>query len=168
MTVTKLEGKNIEDTVIQPLMNVAMQSRYPLDMVVMVTHLLAIMVVPSMEIQRYLVYFTWFACGTDGHISRFCSQMQSLADHSPDNSTLYPHGPQLLVNRDSHELNMQALTPGHQVDKRGKPSTQSSAKPNGTGNIFRTYPEVASDEDLSSEEFTHKTKGRLPMTAEQA
>ena len=56
MTVTKLEGKSIEDTVIQSLMNVAMQSRYPMIMVVMVTHLLAIMVVASVEIERYLVY----------------------------------------------------------------------------------------------------------------
>ena len=65
--------------------------------------------------------YTCFACGTDGHISRFCSQMQSLADHGPDNNILYPHGPQLLVNRDSHEQNIQALTPGQQVDKRDKP-----------------------------------------------
>ena len=47
--------------------------------------------------------YTCFACGTDGHISRFCSQMQSLADHNPNNNILYPYGPQLLVTRDSHE-----------------------------------------------------------------
>ena len=47
--------------------------------------------------------YTCFACGTDGHISRFGSQMQSLADHSPNNNILYPHGPQLLVNKDSNE-----------------------------------------------------------------
>ena len=34
----------------------AMQSRYPSIMVVMVTHILAIMVVASVEIQRYLVF----------------------------------------------------------------------------------------------------------------
>ena len=51
----------------------------------------------------------------------------------PDNNILYPHGPQLLVNMDSHEQNMQALTPGHWVDKRDKPYIQSSAKPNRTG-----------------------------------
>ena len=33
------------------------------------------------------------------------------------------------------------------------------------GNRFGAYPEVTSDEDISSEEFTHKTPGRLPMTA---
>ena len=62
-----------------------------------------------------------FACGTDGHISRFCSQMQSLADHGPDNNILYPHGPQLLVNRDSHEQSVRALTHGHLVKKRTNP-----------------------------------------------
>ena len=91
--------------------------------------------------------------------------MQSLADHSPNDNILYPHGPQHLVNMDSHEQNMQALTPGHQVDKRDKPYTQPSAKPNRTGNRFKTYPEVTSDEDISSEEFMFKTPGRLPITA---
>ena len=47
--------------------------------------------------------YTYFACGIDGHISRFCSQMQSLAEHSPYNNILYPHGQLPLVNRDSHE-----------------------------------------------------------------
>ena len=61
-----------------------------------------------------------FACGTDGHISGFCLQRQSLADHDPDNNILYQHGPPLLVNRDSHEQNTQALTHGHHVDKRDK------------------------------------------------
>ena len=46
--------------------------------------------------------YACFACGTDGHISRFCSQMQSLTDHCPDNNILHPHGPPLMVNRDSH------------------------------------------------------------------
>ena len=90
--------------------------------------------------------------------------MLSLADHHPDNNTLYPHDPQLLVNRDSHEQNMQALSPGHHVDNRDKPYTQSSAKLNRTEKGFGTYQEVTSDEDISSEEFTHKTQGRLPMT----
>ena len=80
--------------------------------------------------------YTCFACGTDGHISRFCSQLQSLADHGPHNNILYPHGPQLLENGDCHEQKVQALTPGNQVDKRDKPHTQSSAKPNRTGNRF--------------------------------
>ena len=57
-----------------------------------------------------------FACGTDGHISRFCSQMQSLADKGPDNDMLYPHGPPLLVNRDSHEQSMQATTHSQHFD----------------------------------------------------
>ena len=56
MTVTKLEGKSIVDSVIQSCMNVAMQSRYPLIIMVMATHLLAIMEVASVEIQWYLVY----------------------------------------------------------------------------------------------------------------
>ena len=54
MTVTKLEGKSMEDTVIQSLMNVTTQNRYPLIMVVMATHLLAIMVAASLDIKRYL------------------------------------------------------------------------------------------------------------------
>ena len=29
----------------------------------------------------------------------------------------------------------------------------------------RTYPEITSYEDISSEEFMHKTLGRLPMAA---
>ena len=62
--------------------------------------------------------YTCFASGTDGHISRFYSQMQSLADHGPNNHILYPHGPLLLVNRDSHEQSVQALTHGHYVEKR--------------------------------------------------
>ena len=88
MTVINVEGKSIEHTVKHPVMNITMQSRYPSIMVLMVTHLLAIMVVTSVEIQRYLEY-TCFACGTGVHISRFCAQMQSLADHGPDNNILY-------------------------------------------------------------------------------
>ena len=94
--------------------------------------------------------------------------MQSLADHSPNNNILYPHGPQLLVHRYSHEQNMQALAPSHHVDKGDKPYTISLAKPNRTGNRFGTYPEVVSDEDISSDKFTHKTPGRLPLTVIQA
>ena len=56
MTVTKLEGKSIEDTLIHPLMNITMWSRYPSFIVVMATHLLAIMVVAPVEIQKYLVF----------------------------------------------------------------------------------------------------------------
>ena len=91
--------------------------------------------------------------------------MQSLADHGPGNNILYPHGPQLLVNMDSHEQSMQALTPGHYVDKRDKPYTQSPCKHNRMGNRVGTCLEVTSDKDISSEESTHKTPGRLPMTA---
>ena len=91
--------------------------------------------------------------------------MQSLEDHGPDNNILYPHGPQLLVNRGSHEQSMQALTYGQHVDKRDKSYTQPPAKPNRTGNRFGAYPEVTSDEYISSEEFTHKTPCTLPMTA---
>ena len=47
--------------------------------------------------------------------------MQSLANYDPDSNILYPHGSHLLVNRGSHEQNMQALTPGHQVDKGTNP-----------------------------------------------
>ena len=90
--------------------------------------------------------------------------MQSLADHSPNNNILYVHGTQLFMNRDTHVQNMQALTPGHQVDERDKPCTQSSAKPNRMGNRLRTYPELTSDKDISSEEFMPKTPGRFSMT----
>ena len=55
MTVIQLKGKNIEGTVKQLVMNTTMQSRYPSIMVVMATNLLAIMIVASLEIQRYLV-----------------------------------------------------------------------------------------------------------------
>ena len=65
--------------------------------------------------------YTHFACRTDGHISRFCSQMQSLADHGPDNNILYSHSLPFLVNRDSHEQSVQALTHGHHVDKWTNP-----------------------------------------------
>ena len=65
--------------------------------------------------------YTCFACGSDGQISRFCSQIQSLADHSSDNNILYPHGPQLLVCGDSHVQNVQALTPGHRLTKGTNP-----------------------------------------------
>ena len=68
--------------------------------------------------------------------------MRSLADHSPNHNTFYPHGPQLLVNRDSHEQNVETLTLGHHVDKRDKPYSQPSAKPNRAGNRFRNYTEV--------------------------
>ena len=30
--------------------------------------------------------YTCFTCGTDGHLSRFCSQMQTLADNRPHNN----------------------------------------------------------------------------------
>ena len=73
--------------------------------------------------------------------------MQSLADHGHDNNILYPRGPPLLVNRDSHEQCMQTLTHSHQADKRDKPYTQPPAKPNRMGYRFRAYPKLTSDED---------------------
>ena len=88
--------------------------------------------------------------------------MQSLADHGSDNNILYPHGPPLLVNRDSEEQSVQAFTYGHHVDKRDKSYNQPPAKPNRMGNRFGAYPEVTSDEDITIEEFTNKTLGRLP------
>ena len=61
--------------------------------------------------------YTCFVCGMVGHISKFCSQMQSLADCGPNNNNmLYPHGPPLLVNSYGHEQEMQAVT--HHVEKR--------------------------------------------------
>ena len=42
--------------------------------------------------------YTCFVCGMDGHLSRFCSQMQSLADIAPNNNMLYPHGLPPVVN----------------------------------------------------------------------
>ena len=65
--------------------------------------------------------YTCFACGTDGHISQFCSQLQSLADHSPDNNILYPHDPPPLVSRDISEQSVQVSTNGHHVDKGTNP-----------------------------------------------
>ena len=59
---------------------------------------------------------------------------------------------------------MQALTHGHHVDKRTNPILNHLLNPNRMGNRFGAYPEVTSDEDISSEEFTHKTSGKLPMT----
>ena len=73
-----------------------------------------------------------------------------------------------MVNRDSHEQGVQASTHGLYVDKRDKPYTQPPAKSNRTGNRFGAYPEVNSDKDISSDEFMHKTPGRLTMTAGRA
>ena len=58
---------------------------------------------------------------------------------------------------------MQAVT--QHVEKWSKPCTQQPAKHNRMGNRFQIYPEVTSDEGISSEDFTHETPGRLPMTA---
>ena len=44
--------------------------------------------------------------------------MQLLADHGPNNNVLHQHGPPLLVDRESHEQSVQALTHGHHADKR--------------------------------------------------
>ena len=35
------------------------------------------------------------------------------------------------------------------------------------GNWFQVCPEVTSNKDISSEDFTHETPGRLPLTAGQ-
>ena len=64
------------------------------------------------------IVYACFVCGTDVHISRFCSQMQSLADHGPDNNMFYPHDPPPLVNSYSHEQNMQAVT--YHIEKKGQ------------------------------------------------
>ena len=140
----------------QSLRSIVMQNRYPQIMVVMVIHHSTIMVVVSVEIQWYLAYILVLLVEQ--------KDMQTIADHGPDNNTLYPHGPQPLVTRDSNEQNAQVLTPGHHVDKRDRPLNWSSAKPNRNGKWFRTYPELNSDEDISSEEFMHRTPDRLPMT----
>ena len=113
------KGKDIEGTIKQPLMNTAMWSRYPFSMVVMAAHLLTITTVASVEIQKYLVLNLFCQGKTDGHLSRFCSQMQSLADHGPDNNMLYPHGPSPFVNSYSHEQDMQAVA--HHVEKGTDP-----------------------------------------------
>ena len=62
----------------------------------------------------------------DGHLSGFCSKIQSLADHSPDNNMLYPHGLLSLVNTYSHEQDVQAVT--HHIEKGDRPCTQPPAK----------------------------------------
>ena len=69
----------------------------------------------------------------DEHILRFCSQMQSLADHGPNNNMLYPHSPSPLVKSYSHEQDVQAVT--HHVEKNEKPHTQPP-KHNRMGNTF--------------------------------
>ena len=61
--------------------------------------------------------FTCFVCGTDGHLSRYCLQIQSLADCGPDNNMLYPHGLPHLVNNYSYVQDVQAVP--HHVEKRG-------------------------------------------------
>ena len=96
MTMILLIGKNIESSIKQPPMTTMTQNKYTSITVVMATHLLAIQIVASVDTQRYLVFI--LVCGTDGHLSRFCSQMQSLADCGPDNNMLYPHGLPPLVN----------------------------------------------------------------------
>ena len=66
--------------------------------------------------------YTCFVCGMDGHLSRFCSQMQCLADHGPDNNMLYAHGPPCFINSYSHEHDIQAVTP--HVEKWDRSCTQ--------------------------------------------
>ena len=78
------------------------------------------MVVASVEIQRYLVYILVLLVE---QMNTYLGsvQMQPLADHGPNNNILYSHGPQLLVYRDSHEQNVQALALSHHVDKGTNP-----------------------------------------------
>ena len=61
------------------------------------------------------IYTCIFFCGMDGHLSRFCSQMQCLADCGPNNNMLYPHGLPPLVNNNSHDQDVQAVA--HYVEK---------------------------------------------------
>ena len=70
----------------------------------------------------------------DGHLARYCSQMQSLADCGPDNNMLYPHGLPPLVNNISHEQDVQAVA--QHVEKWDRPCTQSPAKCNRMRNRF--------------------------------
>ena len=51
-----IKRQNIEGTIKQSFMNTTMQNRYPSIMVVMATCLLAITIVASVEIQRYLLF----------------------------------------------------------------------------------------------------------------
>ena len=78
---------------------------------------------------------------------------------------LYPHSPPSLVNSYSHEQDMQAVA--HHVEKGDRPCTHPPAKHQRMRNLFWTYPEVTSDEDISSEDFFHESLGRLPITAGQ-
>ena len=88
----------------------------------------------------------------------FCSQMQSLADHGPYNNIFYPHGPPLLVSRDSHCKVCKHYSMVIMLIKGTNYYTQLPAQPNRMGNRFGTYPGVTSDEDISSEELTHRTQ----------
>ena len=63
--------------------------------------------------------YTCFVCGMDGHLSRFSSQMQSLADCGPSNNMLYPHCPPNLVSSYCHEQDMQPIA--HHTEKWNRP-----------------------------------------------
>ena len=76
--------------------------------------------------------YTCFVCGMDG--SRFCSQVQSSADHTPNSNMLYPHGLLPLVNSYSYEQDVQAVA--YHVEKGERLCTQPPAKCNRMRNRF--------------------------------
>ena len=84
--------------------------------------------------------YTFFVCGTDGHLSRFCSQMQYLADCGPNSNMLYPHGLSPLINNNSHEQDVQVVD--HHVEKGDRPGSQSSSKCTKMRHRFEVYSEV--------------------------
>ena len=100
-------------------MNTTMLSRYPSIIVVMATGYNNSNISENSEVSSV---YTCFVCGVDGHLSSFCSQMQSLADHGPNNNMLYPHGLPPLVNNYSHEQDVQAVA--HHVENGNRLCTQ--------------------------------------------
>ena len=161
MTMILLIDKNIESTIKLPPMNTTTQNRYT-----------SIIVVNGNQLPDYTnssisgdsevsSIYTYFVCGMDGHLSRFCSQMQSLADCGPNNNMLYPHGLPVLVNNNSHEQDVQAAD--CYGKRRNRFCTQSFAKCNRRRNRFWAYSEVTSDEDVSIKGFVYESWNKIPM-----